>query len=180
MRRSRRQNLAYAALLAGAFLLALLLTWNFGEQVDNYAYDALVRLHPPPPREPETVILAVEEGTFRDFGGIRGIRGAIADGLERIAPARPKAVAIDVILADAVPEFDDRLERAFARTPRLVLDCLKPDEETWEYPLPRFQQLAAAVGHVYVQPDLRDQVAREIPLEQRAGNRRYWALALEA
>ena len=180
MRRTRRQNLAYAALVAGAFGLALLLSWNFGEQVDNYAYDALVRLHPPPPRQPESVILAIDEGTFRDFGGIRGIRGAIADGMERIAASGPKAVAIDVILADAVPEFDGRLEQAFARTPHLVLDCLKPDEESWEYPLPRFQRQAAAMGHVYVQPDLRDQVAREIPLEQRAGTRRYWALALEA
>jgi signal transduction histidine kinase len=180
MRRTRRQNVTYAALLAGAFGLALLLSWNFGEQVDNYVYDAMVRLHPPPPREPESVILAIDEATFREMEGIRGIRGAIADGMERIVSARPKAVAIDVILADQVPEFDGRLEQVFARTPGLVLDCLKPDEENWEFPLPRFQRLAAAVGHVYVQPDPRDQVAREIPLEQRAGARRYWALALEA
>jgi signal transduction histidine kinase len=61
-----------------------------------------------------------------------------------------------------------------------VLDCLKPDENRWEYPLPRFQKLAVATGHVYVKPDARDQVAREIPLEQTAGAKRYWALALEA
>src|SRR2546428_750152 len=132
MRRTRRQNVTYAALLVGAFALALLLSWQFGGQVDNYAYDALVRLHPPPPRQPQSVILAIDEGTFRDFGGIRGIRGAIADGMEHIAAAKPKAVAIDVILADSVPEMDNRLEQAFARTPGLVLDCLTPDEKTWE------------------------------------------------
>ena len=180
MRRTRRQNFSYCALVAGAFVVALLLSWTFGGQIDNYAYDALVRLHPPPPREPESMILAIEEATFRDFGGIRGIRRAIADRLERIAGAQPKAVAVDVILADSVPEFDNRLEQALARTPKLILDCLKPDEANWEYPADRFQRLAAAVGHVYVQPDLRDQVAREIPLAKTAGTKRYWALALEA
>src|ERR1044071_259151 len=105
MRRTRRQNVTYAALLAGAFGLALLLSWNFGEQGDNYVYDARVRLHPPPPREPESVILAIDEATFREMEGIRGIRGAIADGMERIVSARPKAVAIDVILAAQVPEL---------------------------------------------------------------------------
>jgi signal transduction histidine kinase len=180
MRRTRRQNVTYAALLAGAFLLALWMSWQFGGQVDNFAYDVLLRLHPPALRPPESIILAIEESTSRKFHGVRGIRQALAEGLERIAPAKPKAVAIDVILADTNPELDDRLEAAFAHTPNLVLDCLTPDDETWELPLPRFLRHAVGTGHVYVHTNQRDQVARELPLQQVAGRQSYWALALEA
>jgi signal transduction histidine kinase len=180
MRRTRRQNVTYAALLVGAFVFALWANWQFGGQIDNYAYDVLLRLHPPPARPPDAVILAIEESTSRAFHGVRGIRQALAEGLERIAPARPKAVAIDVILADTVPEFDDQLEAAFAHTRNLVLDCLKPDNDTWELPLPRFLRHAVGTGHVYVHTNQRDQVARDITLQQVAGRKRYWALSLEA
>src|SRR5579872_3499399 len=99
MRRTRRQNLAYAALLAGAFLLAVSLSWIFGAQIDNYMYDAMLR-HNPPAWHTESVILALDERTLNTFGGIRGIRKALARGLELLASARPKAVAVDIDLAD--------------------------------------------------------------------------------
>jgi signal transduction histidine kinase len=179
MRRTRRQNVTYAALLAGAFVLAVSLSWWFGAFLDNAAYDWMLQRYQPPEWQPKSIILAVDEATFRQYHGISNIRQALSDGLELIIPARPKAVAIDVILADSEPQFDDRLEAVFARTPKLVLDCLRLGD-TWELPLPRFRQRAAGVGHVYVKSDPADQVAREIPLEWEAAGERYWALAMAA
>jgi signal transduction histidine kinase len=180
MRRTRRQNFTYSALLAGALALAIVLSWWLGSGVDNAAYDWMLRRYHPPQWEPQSAILAVDEATFRKYGGIGNIRAALSDGLELIASAKPKAVAIDVILADVVPQFDGRMELVFARTPHLVLDCLRIDENTWEFPLPRFRDKAVAIGHVYVTPDEADQVAREVELSKEAGGQRYWALAIAA
>jgi signal transduction histidine kinase len=180
MRRTPRQNVTYAALLACAFAAAILLSWLFGTSVDNAAYDWMLRRHQPVRWEPHSAILAIDEATFRKYGGIANIRAALSDGLELIAAAKPRAVAIDVILADTVPQLDPRLEQVFARTPNLVLDCLRLDDNNWEFPLPRFRRKAVAIGHVYVKPDPADQVSREIPLEREAAGERYWALSLAA
>jgi signal transduction histidine kinase len=178
MRRTRRQNVTYAALLAGAFALAVVLSWWLGKPVDNAAYDWMLRRRPPA-FESQSVILAIDESTLREFS-VRNIRLALAEGLRRIASARPKAVAVDLILADRVPEQDDQLEEAFARTPNLVLDCLMPDDTSWELPLDRFRRHAVALGHVHVDPDARDQVTREVPVQKEAAGQRYGALSLAA
>ena len=50
------------------------------------------------------MILGIDEATMREAGGVGGIRKALARGLELIAPAHPKAVAVDIILADPDPD----------------------------------------------------------------------------
>jgi len=52
MRRTRKQNITHAALLAGAYALALLLSWGFGKPLDNAAYDWMIRSRPPQNSEP--------------------------------------------------------------------------------------------------------------------------------
>jgi signal transduction histidine kinase len=178
-----RRKLTYGALLAGTFGLTLFASWTqFGAQIDNDAYDFMFRLHKPPAWEPESVVLAIDEPSFKEFRGIYGLRPALAQGLAHVASARPKAVALDVILHDASNEQADALlERAMQRTPRLVLATdLLPNGAGWEDPLPRFQKWAVATGHVHGQPDEFDAVIREIALEKAAGRDRRWALALEA
>ena len=55
---------------------------------------------------------------FRSVGprlgeAVKELRGALAEALERIAPERPKAVAVDLVLAEASDAADDdRLEIA--------------------------------------------------------------------
>jgi len=176
MRRTRRQNVTYAALLAGAFLLALALSLWFGQTIDNNAYDRMLRAHPPH-WTPESAILAIDERTYTAFH--TNLRSAITDGLARIAAAKPKAVIVDVILAAQVPEVDDALERAFSKTPNLVLASLLLDGRNWEWPLERFRRHAVAVGHVHAEPDDQDQVTRSISLEKTTDRVRSWALSLE-
>jgi len=161
-------------------LIGLLASWTaVGRQIDNYAYDLSFRLHEPPPWNLGSIVLGIDERTIHEFGNLDGIRRALTRGLELIAPAHPKAVAIDVILAEAYPD-DAKLEAAMKLVPRLVLSSdLLPDGR-WDDPIPRFKFLAGGIGEVHADLDRYDAVSRAIPLEKVSGHDRRWALSLEA
>jgi signal transduction histidine kinase len=171
---------AYAGLLASAGIVGLATSWTAPcRQIDNYIYDSFYRLHTPPPWPLESITLDIDEGTLNSFGGVGGIRHALARGLALIAPAHPKAIAVDVILADPRPD-DSELEAAFRGIPKLVLSGDLLPNGTWDDPIPRFRRLAAGVGQVHSGLDRYDAINREIPLEKVGGRDRRWALALEA
>src|SRR6185312_9043425 len=116
----RKGYAVLAVLLIASAVAALSLSWTaLGRQFDQQAYDFLFRLEQPAPWQPDSIILAIDEETLTKYGGITSIRAALSDGLRRIAPAHPAAVAVDVILPDASPA-DDSLEGAFAETHNLV------------------------------------------------------------
>src|SRR5260370_15636075 len=82
-----------------------------------------------------------------DCGGIRGIRRPIAQARRLLAPVKPKAVAVDVILADRNPAEDASLAEAFHATPNLVLSTeLIDGGRIWEDPRPEFAA-GARLGH---------------------------------
>lgn len=173
----------YTALLLGCFLLALAGSYSaLGRQVDGDLYDFLTRLRPPQ-YQPESTIVAIDEASLLPPArGIQGLRLQLAEILEALAAVKPKAVAVDITLADSGdPAADDRLEVALCRIPNLILASeMMPDASGWQDPLPRFRRCAAAIGHVHAEPDPLDGVARQAPLEKIAGRERRWALALEA
>ena len=144
----------------------------------------MFRLYQPPAWQPQSILLAIDEPSLNAYGGVPGLRKPLAEALRLIAPASPKAVAVDLILAD-----NDRSRRRMRawKTPcaprsNLVLAChLLPDGSAWEDPLPRFRAQAAALGHVHAEPD-RTGFGGRSPCrwkKPRAGVRR-WALSLEA
>jgi signal transduction histidine kinase len=184
MPRFSRQSAIYVALLAGSFALALTASWSgFGAQIDNDTYDWMFRLYQPHPWTPQSILLAIDEQSLSAYGGMRNLRAPLADALQLIAAASPKAVAVDLILADnGDPAIDQRLAAALAVTRNLVLACeLLPDGSGWEDPVPSFRVRAAALGHVHVeQPDELDSVGRALQLEEFTGHERRWALSLEA
>ncbi len=183
MRRVSRQSAVYWALLAASFAVALTASWLVGAQIDNDAYDWMLRRYEPPAWQPESILLAIDEVSLNAYGGVRGLRKPLAEALERISAVSPKAVAVDVILTDASdPETDARLAAAMSATHHLVLACqLLPDYSAWEDPLPQFAAHAEALGHVHVeQPGQLDSVGRSLPLEEFTGRVRRWALSLEA
>jgi signal transduction histidine kinase len=177
-----RRRLAYIGLLAAAFLIAVGASWKFGVQVDNRAYDEMFRLYQPRPWDTESIILAIDEPTLLAEGGMLHIRASLAQALRLVNLASPKAVAVDVILADAGdPGENQQLADSFRQTPHLVLASeLIDDPPRWEDPRPEFSRWAAALGHVYAQPDDADSVTRVIPLDKHAGHEQRWAMALEA
>jgi signal transduction histidine kinase len=181
MRRLGGQAIGYTAVAAASLVLATAAGWLV-PQIDNYAYDWMLRRHAPVRAKPESILLAVDERSLSEMGGMRGLRSALAQGLERVADAGPAVVAIDIILADEGDRSgDEALEAALKRIPRLVLACdLVEGGRRWEDPLARFRQYAAAVGHVHGDPGPLDGVSRIVPLAKAAGRERRWALALEA
>jgi signal transduction histidine kinase len=179
-RPSRTHGGILAVLVLASAIAALALGWSaFGRQIDQYAYDFLFRLEQPAPWQPSSIILAIDNRTLTKYGGLIGMRAALADGLDRIRPAHPAAVAVDIILPEP-GAADDKLEAAFAQTNNLVLSSdMQPDGSQWEQPIPRFSKYAAGVGEVHADLDKFDAVSRDLPLEKVAGHDRRWALSLE-
>jgi signal transduction histidine kinase len=176
-----KSTAVYAGLLAGALAVGFAGAWIFGAPLDRSAYDFMFRHYRPQPWTPQSAILAIDEKTLSAYGGIRGIRAALERGLPILNAASPKVVVVDVILADrgADPKLDAALAEAFCATPNLVLSA-DSVRDGWDMPLPELQRCAAAIGHVHAAPDENDSITRAIPLEKHEGQRRLWALALEA
>jgi signal transduction histidine kinase len=176
-------TVTYVTLLATSFVVAVGLSWIFGERFNTWAYDNMFLAHNFAPTHPEAVVLAIDELTLVDCGGIRGIRKPLARALDILATVHPKAVAIDVILADASDRGDDEaLAAALHRMPKAVLATeLVDNDRQWENPRSEFvTQGVTRLGHVSVPPD-KDNITREILLEQvDANHHRRWALAMEA
>ena len=155
------------AIVACCFALGLSAGWLApARRINNYAYDEL-SLRAQPDWEPQSAIVGIDERTYRERHGVPNRRDILVEVLDKLAPAKPAAVAIDILLADDVdPVKDERLEAAFRATPHLVLPC-EVVGNGWEDPLPRFQSWAAAPpGHVELVENREDGVTRQIPLER--------------
>ena len=67
-----RHAIEYVGILAGSLALALAASWtSLGTQIDNDAYGWMFRLHSPAPREPQSMILEIDEKSLKETGGIR-------------------------------------------------------------------------------------------------------------
>ena len=177
-----RRNLVYIGVLAGCFAAATLAGWTaLAARVDHYAYDLMTQMTPlKNAAEPSSMVVAIDEETLRAHGGMRNIRPILAQTLQDINAAQPKAVALDVILSDKGDDAEDaRLEAALRDAKNLVLPCDLVGG-AWEDPLPRFASAAVALGHVHPEIDRFDGVSREVSLEETVNHQRRWALALEA
>jgi signal transduction histidine kinase len=181
---SRNSSAAYVLLLAGAFVVAMVGSRVFGGPLERAVYDEMFRVYEPAPRQPDSALLVIDERSMSAIpNGISAIRAPLARGLRAACAAGPKAVAIDVILADRRdPAADRELADALRACPNVVLASqLYRDGNGWEDPLPEFRAAAAAIGHVHAAPD-QDAVVRSINLVRRNANGvdRRWAIALEA
>ncbi len=172
----------YCGLMVFAVVFGIWLnSTGLGRQLDDNVYDFFFRHYQPKPWALSSALLTIDEQTLRQFNGVRGERWALATGLNLIRDAHPRAVAVDIILAEPNLTYDDALETAFAATHNLVLPCELTG--TWEDPIPRFKRHAAGLGQVYIEP-FHDAVSRYIELYKYTGNGgsadRRWVLALEA
>ncbi|MDA0205369.1 MAG: CHASE2 and HATPase_c domain-containing protein [Acidobacteria bacterium] len=177
---SPRSQLFLAA--SAAFLAALLLSWSpVGSQFDRWAYDLLLRAQPPEARESRSVIVAIDEATLANYGGILGVREPLARALQILAEHQPSALALDIVLAERREEqADAELAAALGAVPNDVLAAyLRASGAGWEGPREDFAAQASAQGHVHAEPDV-DGVCRRILLAKVSGRERLWAIALEA
>ena len=185
MKASRHTGLLRWVIVAVCFAVAIVLAdgWDFiAHRIDNYSYDYITAVSPAPSGDPQSVIVGIDDATYAARGGVAETRAIVSEALDKIAAAKPRAVAIDVVLHDAslesARERDVRMEASLRAThnPVLAADIAG---DRWEEPLDLFKALAAGVGHVERQSDPQDGVFREIPLQKTAGDERHWALALE-
>jgi signal transduction histidine kinase len=176
-------TVTYVLLLAVSFAVAVVISTNYGKQINDWAYDSMFNVRQYAPEHPQSVILAIDELTLMESGGIRGIRKPLVRALDVLATAEAKAVAVDVILADrSDPSDDAALAAALRRVPNVVLASeLIDNDRQWEDPRSEFlTERVTRLGHVSVPPD-KDNVTRSILLEQvDAKHHRRLALALEA
>lgn len=172
----------YVAVLACCFGLAIFVAEKaVGIRINHYAYDVTTRDAPITGWQPQSVVIAIDENTFKERGGVQAMRAILSEALDQLAEAGPRAVAIDVTLPDAsrILSDDARLEASLRATHNLILPC-RIVSGGWEDPLPRFKVLAAVLGHVERDEDPLDGVSRQVPLEETIPGARRWALALEA
>jgi signal transduction histidine kinase len=176
---NKLQIAKYAGILAICFALGIAGGFNpLAVRVDQYAYDRMLS-GSSDTWVPESAVVAIDERTLEAGHGMRGIRTILAQTLDQLAVAQPKAVALDVTLHDEVdPAEDARLEASLRATKNLILPCQLAGAK-WEDPEPRFRALGA-LGHVHTEGDRLDGVSRQIILERVAGGQRRWALSLEA
>lgn len=171
--------LGYLAVVSAGAAVAIIAGFTgLAARVDDSAYDFWSSSNPPPAWRSESVVVAIDEVTLRDFGGMRNIRLILTKSLEAIAPHQPAAVALDVVLADKGDAQEDaRLADAMRQTRNLILPCGLV-ANGWEDPRPEFRQYAAGVGHIQADEHAFEKVSRRIQLEQVSGIDRRWALSL--
>src|SRR4051812_43140765 len=95
----------------------------FGGPLERAVYDEMFRLYDPVARQHESALLVIDERSMSAIpNGISAIRFPLAKGLRAACAAGPKAVAIDVILADRRdPAADRELAAALRACPNVVL-----------------------------------------------------------
>ena len=176
---SRKATWRYVAVVAVCFCIAFGLS-TVAQRIDNDAYDWMSSRHQPD-WQPQSVVVGIDEKTFETLGGPRARRTILSRALDELAPAKPKLVAIDVILHDAGdPVEDARLEASLRATHNLILPSEVVDDQ-WEDPLPRFAPADPHhLGLVELPTDRLDGVTRQIPLERIEAHQHRWALSLVA
>jgi len=143
------------ALVGGLCLLAALAAalLDPGKALRNLREDVFDRLLLWSPRaneESPVVVIDIGRGALEAIGPWPWPRDRLAELIEKIAEARPAALAVNIVLSAREPA-DDRLAQAIARVPTVLAMLLDPapnSESEMTYPTP-----VATQGEVAV-PDL--------------------------
>lgn len=176
-------------LCLGAALACVLLLQRSAvlERLDLALYDAVLRLDATP-AHPDILIVAVDETSLQTVGRWPWPRERHAQLLDRLAEARPRAVALDMLFTEpGDPAADAALARAFAAL-REVCPVFLPltvqmplavgREPALLRPLPEFEAGVSGLGHIHVELDA-DSVARSLYLREGVAGSAGWdALAL--
>src|SRR5262245_12198323 len=114
----------------------LLLSWTtYFSELNSTAYDFTLRLAGPVPVQSPTTIVAIDEESLRRIGGWPWSRENLARLIDRVEAAKPKVIAVDILLDDRKsPQSDEALAAAIGRTHAIVLPAHmdgSPGNEHW-------------------------------------------------
>ena len=181
----RAASVEWRVLTAFLTLLTALLAWQNGlGRPDLTLYDAAVNLNGRAASS-EIVIVAIDEASLTAIGRWPWPRAVHAKLLDKISVHRPKAIALDLILAE--PELaageatrsssgaprasaDTVLARALRQAAPVVLPVLLENTSNAgamraTMPLPALAESATALGHIHVEID-SDGIARSVFLRE--------------
>jgi signal transduction histidine kinase/CHASE2 domain-containing sensor protein len=144
----------------------LLLSWTtYFSELNSTAYDFTLRLAGPVSVKSPTKIVAIDDESLRRIGRWPWSREKLAEIIDRIETAKPRTIAVDVLLNDRTSlEPDNKLAAAIASTRAIVLAAHlagTPGAEHWSEPNELFLQKHVRLGHVHTDPDF-DGINRRI------------------
>lgn len=179
--------LPHALIILVAASAALLVTWR-APGLELYARDWLMRWRGPLPPADELLIVAIDERSLARFGRFPWPRSLMAEALNKLSAAQPKAIVLDVLYSEATNEAEDRaLATAVARAGKVIVAAqltetyneAQEPHAIWLRPLPELARAAAAIGHVNVASGF-DGVARTLNLRMADDEAQpFWAMAVE-
>src|SRR5438067_8289178 len=144
------------AVAASSFVAVaiLLLSWTtYFTELNVTAYDFALRLAGPVPVKSPTLIVAIDADSLRRLGALPWSRDKLARIVDRIESARPRAIAIDMLLDDKTsPDADNALAAAIGNAHAVVLAAYLDSTngtERWLEPDPLFLQKHVRLGHVH-------------------------------
>jgi len=164
----------------------LLLSWNttYFDGLNSTAYDFTLRLAGPVPVQSPTVIVAIDEDSLQRIGRWPWSRDKIAQLIARVDSAKPRTIAVDILLADKTnPAEDDALATAIANAHSVVLASYLDSvggTERWDEPDPLFLQKGVRLGHVHTEHDFDDINRRIVSAKAVSEGRVLPAFAVQA
>src|SRR6267143_1413474 len=172
-----------ATLLLASSGLGMFVSWR-APGLELHARNWLTRARGPLPVPDDIAIVAIDEASLARFGRYPWRRNLTAQMLDQLAVARPKAIALDVLISEATSNVDDSaLASAIAKAGNVVAAAQLLRAESgrvaWLRPLPSIERAAAGVGHVHVSTEA-DGVAGSFLVRQADDQgQAEWAMALE-
>lgn len=168
-------------LATGLFVFAAILIFSHGlKRFDQSLYDKLLQTQSKPARE-DIVIIAIDDFSIAELGKWPWRRDIHAQLLQKLSQAKPKAIGIDIIFAEAeqsnntsLVTGDILLAAAIQNAGNVVIPLANVDAGSGlqaGLPLPLFANAAKAVGHNHIELD-DDGVARSVYLKE--GTQGQW------
>jgi CHASE2 domain-containing sensor protein/two-component sensor histidine kinase len=185
LRRLRQEWLMCLIVVLGFALL--MQRTNMLERFDLMLYDALVRADIQPTRD-DILIIAIDNASLRALGRWPWPRDVHTRLLQRLAAARPRAVAFDIIFSEPArsPASDAGLARAFSALRdvcpvflpvSLHSPLVKGRAPEVLYPLPLIESAVTGLGHIHVEVD-RDNVVRSLYMQEGIREQRWPSLSV--
>jgi signal transduction histidine kinase/CHASE2 domain-containing sensor protein len=166
--------------------LVFLVSWSFPvSTLSQKLNDFFFRVRRPLPTSRQVALVLIDDATLSQYGRWPWQRSQLARLIDAVSRQQPKAIGLDVLLAEAEDEKNDaELARAIHSAPNLILAAkisTSPTGNLWVDPLPRFAQAAKGVGHAQAAIDF-DGLCRSVPLDEPSadGLRPAFALQLAA
>ena len=182
-----RLRLAVEWLLIGSIaslLVVLTLNWRGVQDLDNIIYDQIASFGRPY-ADPDILIVAIDDPSLNAIGRWPWPRDIHAKLFEKLKPAKPNAIAFDVLIAEESVQADDEaLAKAIADSKNvfLPLHFVAPGSDgrayDTEFPIETLREAATGIGHVNLSNG-DEVIRRAIPCFDSEDNGEKWPHLME-